>query len=364
MTIPLAESNGSAGRTRRANPVLLVAATVLATAAVGYLGYKAWQTLSPQWASGGPALASLGPGDDPLTLFNTDNLAVPRSAILSGGPPKDGIPALTVGDHDQPPNVAPIDKARQIPGDQRVVGVTIGDQSRAYPIGVLNWHEAVNDTLGGRPIAVIYCPLCDSVSVVGRRIEGRTLEFGISGLLMNSNVLLYDRQTDSLWSQAKLEAISGPYAGRSLEHLGNWTITTFDDWKKAHPDSTVLTFETGHNRRYRRNPYGGYFRHDRLMFPVRREDDRLARKTRVIGVRLGDKAVAYPVERIAAAEDGRLRDQVDGKTVVLKAEDDGDVVVEQIPDEAQVIHTFWFAWAAFHPQTRIAERQPPDAGAD
>jgi hypothetical protein len=294
-----------------------------------------------------------GASAEPLDQFNTRNLQVDREHILSGGPPKDGIPSLTVGDPDNPPKLAPVKDADFLDPGDRVVGVTIGEESRAYPIGVLNWHECVNDTLGGHPIAVVYCPLCDSVSVVDRRIDGKTLTFGISGLLTNSNVLLYDRQTDSLWSQVKLEAISGPYAGQSLGHLGKWRITTFDAWKKQHPRSTVLTFETGHRRRYARNPYGGYFDNPRLMFPVTREDDRLDRKARVIGVRLGDEAIAYPVQTIADAEEGRVAHKLNGEEIVLEADEDADVHVKRVPDEAEVVQTFWFTWAAFHPRTKI-----------
>ena len=120
----------------------------------------------------------------------------------------------------------------------RIIGVSLGGQDRAYPFRALMYHEAVNDEVGGVPIAVVYCPLCDSVTVVDRRLAARIYTFGVSGLLYNSNVLLFDRTDDALWSQVGLTAISGPNAGRSLSHLP-WEITTAGDWRTRHADSNA-----------------------------------------------------------------------------------------------------------------------------
>ena len=364
MAYPRKAADANGGTVRGANPILLAGALIVAAVAVSYLGYTVYHELGLASMGGpdGPTAAAMAPTREPLKQFNTTDLRIDREQIRSGGPPKDGIPALTVGDPGEPPKLAPVEDADFLDADDRVVGVKVGDEARAYAIGVLNWHECVNDTLGGRPIAVVYCPLCDSVTVVDRRIGDRTLGFGISGLLTNSNVLLYDRQTDSLWSQVKLEAISGPYAGQSLDHLGGWRITTFAAWKKRHPGSTVLTFDTGHRRRYQRNPYGDYFDRPRLMFPVAHEDDRLARKARVIGIRLADRAIAYPLAAIADAEGGRVTDRIDGALIVLEADDEANVHLAQAPDEAEIVHTFWFTWAAFHPQTEIRGRDSEPAG--
>jgi hypothetical protein len=282
--------------------------------------------------------------------FNLDNLAIPLPEIVFGGPPKDGIPALT------DPEVVAIDAADHLHDDDRVIGVSLGGQDRAYPIRALMYHEAVNDEVGGVPIAVVYCPLCDSVTVVDRRLEGRTYTFGVSGLLFNSNVLLYDRTDDALWSQLGLAAVSGPNAGRSLPHLP-WELTTVAEWRRARPESTVMTFNTGHKRPYVEAPYGDYFESDRLMFPVAREDARLYGKTRVVGVRLADTVRAYPADELRKAADGLVRDTIGGEPIVLRADPDGGSVrVVQAPPGAQVAHTFWFAWAAIHPQTEIYRR--------
>lgn len=280
--------------------------------------------------------------------FDLENLTIPRDEMHRGGPAKDGIPAIT------DPDVAPVSEVDFLDPDDRVIGVTIDGQSRAYPIALLNWHEAVNDRLGDTPFAVTYCPLCDSVSVFDRRVDDEVLEFGISGLLYNSNVLLYDRTHDALWSQIGFEAVSGPYAGQTLKHLP-FELMTFEQWQAEHPDSDIATFDTGHGRAYNRNPYEQYFEQDGLMFPAKTgDDDRLGEKEPVIGIQTERLVRAYPLDRIAAAPEGRVEEAVEGGRIVLEVSpDDGQIRVVETPDDARVIHTFWFAWVAFHPETTI-----------
>lgn len=280
-----------------------------------------------------------------LKQFNADNLSIEASEIFAGGPPKDGIPALT------DPKVEETSKAKYAKNN-RIVVVTVEGQTRGYPINILNWHEAVNDKIGETPFTVIYCPLCDSVSIVDRRVGDKTLEFGISGLLHNSNVLLYDRQNQSLWSQIGLEAISGPMVGKSLKHLP-WKITRFDEYQKDYPKSTILSLDTGHRRDYTRNPYSQYFANNRLMFPVKRQDRRLGNKEAIVGVRLGDKVRAYPVSAIRKAENQVLTDTLNGQEIVMKADDKGGISIEKIPADGIAVHTFWFTWASFYPDTEV-----------
>jgi len=286
-----------------------------------------------------------------LAQFNTKGLTIPRDQIRSGGPPKDGIPSLT------DPKTITVADAKYADGDRMVV-VTVDEATRAYPIKVLNWHEAINDKLGEVPFAVIYCPLCDSASVVDRRMGDATLEFGISGLLYNSNVLLYDRKHNALWSQVGLEAVSGPHAGESLKHLP-WSITTFEQLKKTHPKASVVTTETGHRRNYARNPYARYFANDRLMFPVAHHDHRLKHKEPVVGVQVGDHTKAYPIARIVKAG-GKVTDRLGDHKITLKADDAGNVAVVEAPADARTVHTFWFAWVAFHPKTALFEAKRPN----
>jgi hypothetical protein len=301
-----------------------------------------------QEGSPGSGGAGVHAGGSFIEQFDLTNLTIPQDHLLRGGPPKDGIPALT------DPKTVRASRADFLQPDDRIVAVTMNEESRAYPIRMLNWHEIVNDTLGGQAIAVVYCPLCDSVTVVDREIEGDTLEFGVSGMLYQSNVLMYDRQHDALWSQIMLEAISGPFAGQSLRHYPGWAITTFDQWKREHPNGTVVTFETGHQRNYDRNPYHDYMVSEQLYFPVKHDDDRLAQKDRVIGVRYRDIVRAYPVHAVHHAPDGRLIDDIAGSELIIEADSDtGHTAIVQAPAGAQTIHTFWFSWAATHPETEI-----------
>ncbi len=291
-------------------------------------------------AAGSQSKAAEGIG----RVFNVEGLTLSEDKIRSGGPPKDGIPSLT------DPKTTAVKDAKYA-DDDRMVVVTIDETTRAYPIKVLNWHEAINDKLDKVPFAVIYCPLCDSVSVVDRRMGNDTLEFGISGLLYNSNVLLYDRKHNALWSQVGLEAVSGPHAGESLKHLP-WAITTFGQLKKTHPKASIVTTETGHRRNYTRNPYASYFRVDELMFPVENKDNRLKNKEPVVGMQVGDQTKAYPVAQIVKAG-GEVTDRIGDHKITLKADDSGNVSVVESPAEARTIHTFWFAWVAFHPKTEF-----------
>ncbi|MHC4129355.1 MAG: DUF3179 domain-containing protein [Planctomycetota bacterium] len=327
--------------------VVVVAA---GAAVVGFVGKREITGYREGMAADAAYAGLLKRAAEQAPQFNLDNLTISLREITLGGPAKDGIPALT------DPVVAPIDAADHVRGGDRVIGVSLGGQDRAYPIRALMYHEAVNDEVGGVPIAVVYCPLCDSVTVVDRRLEGRTYAFGVSGLLFNSNILLYDRTDDALWSQLGFRAVSGPNAGRSLRHLP-WEVTTLAEWRRARPGSTVMTFDTGYERPYDRAPYSDYFKSDGLMFPVARWDTRLHGKTRVVGVRLGDTARAYPADQLRKAADGLVRDTIGGEPIVLQADPGADSVrVVEAPPGAQVAHTFWFAWAAIHAQTEIYGR--------
>jgi hypothetical protein len=216
-----------------------------------------------------------------LLNFNTVNLKLNGDQIYAGGVPKDAIASLTN------PKTRAVAQADDMADDQRVLGVIVNGKACAYPLSILNYHEAINDQLGGVPIGVFFCPLCDSVSVVDRRIAGRTLEFGISGLLSNSNVLLYDRSDHALWSQVWMRPVSGPLVGKTLKHINDWQIAPFAALKELYPDATYVTKDTGHNIDYSKDPYRRYFASDKLMFPVEPEDNRYPNKTRMVGIELG-----------------------------------------------------------------------------
>ena len=275
-----------------------------------------------------------------LDGFNLDNLQVDRSKILRGIVDKHTT-ALWNPEALRIENVGFL-----LPGDL-VFGVSVNGQARAYPIGMLTRRQVVNDRLGGVPIAVFYCPLSDSATVVERRIDHELLEFEVSGFLYESNILLYDYQPRGPWSQLGSTSISGPHAGRRLWHINNWELTTYNTWSAKYPDSTVVSVEGSGGR----SRYASYMRNNRILFPVSRHDDRLADKTPVIGVRNRGIARAYPVEHLLAA--GLILDEIAGEPVVLRASADGSISVDEAPRDAFVAHAFWFAWYAQHPDTDV-----------
>ena len=272
--------------------------------------------------------------------------------ILSGGPARDGIPAL---DHPErvPRADAPWDDG------EPVVGVSVGGEAAAYPVAVLVWHELVNDTIAGRPILVSYCPLCGTAMVFDRRAGGSERRFGVSGLLFQSDLLLYDRETESLWSQIRSEAVTGEALGTRLELLRS-KLVPWGEWKAAHPETTVLSRRTGHERPYGRSPYGDYATSSQLYFPVDL-DRRFHPKTPTLGLRLrGGEARAYPAVELMRVG-GRVREQFAGRTVEVAYDEIRRVFEVEASDDVEVVEGFWFAWMAFHPESSVfrAPTRPP-----
>ncbi|MGD9858243.1 MAG: DUF3179 domain-containing protein [Planctomycetaceae bacterium] len=280
--------------------------------------------------------------------FDLSQLTVPRTEIRSGGPPKDGIPALSE------PRLISADQAAYLQPDDRVLGVIEGKDARAYPLKILNYHEIVNDDVGETPIAVTYCPLCDSAAVFDRRTPLGKRDFGVSGFLYNSNVLMYDRggRPESLWSQVKTQGISGPAAEQSLKSVP-LELTTWSDWRARHPHTQVLSPRTGHDRDYSRNPYGGYFETPQLMFPVQPLSDRLPTKQRLLGVWSGNTARAYP-ESAFSPERTRVEDEIDGKRIIVEFNPQTrSLRVAEAEAGIEWMYSLWFAWYAFHPKTDV-----------
>jgi hypothetical protein len=234
--------------------------------------------------------------------------------IVWGGVAYEGIPAL-----DQP-RAVPAAEATWLDPEEPVFGVALGGAARAYPLRILDWHELANDELGGVAIALAYCTLCGSGIVYrAEASDGRRYDFGSSGLLYRSNKLMVDRQTRSLWSQLRGRAVIGPAAAGevALAALPS-VIARWRDWRAAHPESDVLSLETGHARRYEPGAaYGDDFASERTMFPVRLERAELPAKTRVFGLRRGDAARAWPLAELARA--GVVNDALAGEGVVLVA---------------------------------------------
>ena len=217
--------------------------------------------------------------------------------IVWGGVQVDGIPALT-----NPQFVAGSDAAYLEP-DEQVFGVEINGDARAYPLRMMDWHEMFNDVIGGVPVSLAYCTLCGAGILFDTTVEGydEPFVFGSSGFLYRSNKLMYDQQTRSLWNQFTGRPVTGRLAGSNIElAIRPVAITSWERWLERHPDTLVLSLETGHVRDYRPGrPYGAYFASPDLMFPAALRDDALLQKDQVFGVRLPGGAKAWPLEAFA-----------------------------------------------------------------
>jgi hypothetical protein len=210
--------------------------------------------------------------------------------IQSGGPPKDGIPAI-----DRPKFVGTRVARAWLKQKEPVIVLRLGKDARAYPLQILMFHEIVNDTVAGLPVAVTFCPLCNASIVFERRLGDRVLDFGTTGKLRFSDLVMYDRQTQSWWQQFTGKGIVGHYAGSELKRVAS-EIVAFEDFETAHPTGLVLSRETGHARPYGRNPYAGYDRIDQSPFLfIGRRDERLPPMERVLSVTAGGKHRLYPL---------------------------------------------------------------------
>ncbi len=299
--------------------------------------------------------------------------------IAWGGVVRDGIPALTNPEHITP------EEATWLTPDELVFGVAIGGDARAYPLRIMDWHEMFNDVVGGQPVSLAYCTLCGSGILYKTDVEGRDepLIFGSSGLLYRSNKLMYDQATNSLWNQFTGRPVVGELTGAGIElEVLPVAITSWADWLEKHPDTKVLSLETGHDRDYTPGrPYGDYFASAGLMFPALVEDERLEAKDYVYAVRVDGLAKAWPLADFegGAVVNDRIGDLPvvlvgDAGTrtvraflrqdVVVRATDDPEVVLangmpmkveegglvaadgktfERLPGHI----AYWFAWQGF-----------------
>jgi hypothetical protein len=329
--------------------------------------------------------------------------AVPLSAIRSGGPPPDGIPPI-----DEPLFLAP-GSVDFLAENEPVLAIEINGDARAYPVQILMWHEIVNDTIGGVPATVSYCPLCNSAVAYDRRVGDLIVDFGTSGSLYNSALIMYDRQTETLWSHFSAQGIVGELTGVQLDTFPLATVP-WGLWRDAHPEGLVLSRKTGFSRDYGRNPYPGYDDVSNVPFLFEGEvDGRFTAMTRLVGVDLGDEQIGVPLvllqeQRVVTTTSGdtelvvlwapgsasaldttAIADGDDiGATGVFVSEVDGEPVGftagptdGQFIDDAtgsvwnlfgravqgaltgtqlervEHVDTFWFAWAAFRPDTRV-----------
>lgn len=283
-----------------------------------------------------------------LNGFQLTNAGIPVKEIHPGGPPKDGIPAI------DRPVLGGAESGNWLADNAQVIGVEIGGEARAYPISILDRHEIVNDRFGEQPVAVTWCPLCGSGMVFLVEGEGNT-SFGVSGLLYNSDVLLYDRATESLWSQIMGEAVTGPRSGETLQWYPS-LLTSWSDWKNLHPDTRVLIPPNNNTRKYLEKAYPGYEESDRLFFPVSDISTLISNKTRVLGVQVGDHYRAYPYPALEQHKKP-VEDHLGGInfTITFDRNTNKAVLTSEDLEQIRVVSLFWFAWYAFHPGTEVWE---------
>lgn len=236
-----------------------------------------------------------------------------------------------------------------------VFGLSHQGEFRAYPQRILNWHEIVNDTVAGDPIAVTFCPLCGSAIAFDRVVDGAVVELGVSGKLYNSNLVIYDRSPEpSYWQQATGQAIVGPARDRNEEFTRvPIAPTVWADWKAEHPETLVLSRDTGFSRNYDRYPYGTYEEDGELYFGIANEDFRLPLKELTYGFDVNGVRIAYRASDLTPGT--TISDVVDGRSVDIIASSDGTVVMRDIDtnEEFVPLRGMWFAWAAFHPDTLL-----------
>jgi Protein of unknown function (DUF3179) len=289
---------------------------------------------------------------------------VPLEAFQSGGPPKDGIPAIDV------PRYSRASEIDFLEDREPVILVTVEGESRAYPVQILTWHEIVNTQFGDLPVAVTFCPLCNTAIAFDRRVDGRVLDFGTTGKLRDSDLVMYDRQTESWWQQFGGDALVGELAGKELRQLPA-RIVSWREFRRMHPLALVLNRDTGFARPYGTNPYAGYDDVGSPPFFAARnqDDDRLPPKERVVYVEVREQAFAVPFPALVAkrtieieTDEGRLR--VTWKPGVASALDSGaiaegrDVGSASVTLEGEPVpftEPFWFAVAAFRPDIEIVD---------
>jgi hypothetical protein len=340
--------------------------------------------------TGTPSLEAPSALDDP-TAEGLPEPLIDVNQLRSGGPPPDGIPAIDDPRFDVAGDVD------WLADDEAVLVLELDGRTRAYPVQIMIWHEIVNDIYGDRPVAITYCPLCNSAIAFDRVIDGQTLSFGTSGLLLNSDLVMYDRQTESLWPQLEFRAVAGALTGAELDPLALQTVA-WEEFRDANPDAQVLNRDTGFSRDYGRNPYVGYDEEGSEPFLFDGEPDpRLPPKAPVIGLFPDDDPVAIPTEALldgpeqvrdvvvwitgqaasaldrGAVASGRLTPTVaayDAQGYTFTGADtvtdeqtgstwnpdglavDGPLAGTQL-EQVPAVTTLWFAWAAFQPDTVV-----------
>jgi len=270
------------------------------------------------------------------TDFTPHDPSVGRA--LSGGPSRDGIPAI------DDPTFIPIAETTLGP-DAEVIVVTSDDDMRAYPFAILTWHEIINDTIDGEPIVVTFCPLCGSAVVYDRTLpNGEITTFGVSGALIDSNLVMFDRATESLWQQTG-GGLTGEFTGELLD-LVPFQRATIKSISEKHPNARIVSTDTGYMRNYNRNPYSGYENTDEFYFPIDKFSDRFSQKELMFVFRSQKTVIAVPWKDILEIEEQAVVVHKNEITIyntngtITITSSDGDII--------PYYHEMWFSWYARH----------------
>lgn len=346
-------------------------------------------------------LASCGGSDDDTNPINPSNggngggtqssWAIPTDQVFDGGPGKDGIPSV------DNPQFTEAFSVNFLNADDLIVAIEVDGEVRGYPHPVLDWHEIVNDEINGFPFSIVYCPLTGTGTAWRRNLNGTETTFGVSGLLYNTNIIPYDRETDSNWSQMLLESVNGENIGQKIETYPVME-TTWETFQSRWADALVLNTDTGFNRDYTQYPYGDYRTNDNnIIFPIANDDSRRPRKERGLGLVINGKAKYYGFENFPGDKTTVLTDTFEGKNLVLFGSEDKNFIIAFesrledgteipfVPRNSSIIEDangdiwglfgeaksgphdglklvqvdnfigYWFAWGAFYPDIEIFE---------
>jgi len=284
-------------------------------------------------------------GREVATDLDSD-IPIIRDVARDAIPPLDNPSYESVGDADS-----------WLSPEDPVLGIEFNGQARAYPLKIMNWHEIVNDTVGGEDVVVTYCPLCRSGVVFSQNLEGENLTFGNTGALYESAMVMYDRETQTYWYHVNGLGLKGKLTGKRLTVLPS-SLVSWQVWKERHPNALSLSRDTGFFRDYNSNPYVGYYEPDSApSFPVSSFDDRLPTKALVVGIEVDGVAKAYPIFDLAGRT---ITDEVNGERVEVVVEESGQsaevfFIRNGERTRAPVINTLWFAWKASFPDTMLYE---------
>jgi len=271
---------------------------------------------------------------------NTSITSIPLDLVLDGGPGKDGIPAIT-----EPKFISLTEAKTWLKDDSDGIVVTVGETTRFYPFNVIVWHEIVNDNIEGKSLTVTFCPLCGSAIVFDATVDGRSEQFGVSGRLYESNLLMYDKTTESLWSQIIGEAVVGDKTGEKLSVYPS-QVMSLGQASENYSSIEILSKETGYSRSYDVSPYGDYNTNTEIYFPISINDTRLPAKTIMYIVNVDNHSVAF--ERSALSESKVATVSVGNKKITAQIIN-GEIEVKN--DESEIIPGYtamWFSWAIHH----------------